>query len=163
MSKTGSRYRFTTAAILVSLTACSTTPPRVTPTPPEPLGQVQQTVREEGGQTAGAPVPPPVTGAIPSDPKVKKIQKGLNQLGYKCGKADGKRGAKTDACIAKFLRDAGIEETALEEELRKQLSQRPPTGRKEKPPGSSVTPVAVSAPPDSPTPSPLEDVEEWGQ
>lgn len=35
---------------------------------------------------------------------VKKVQKKLNKLGYKCGKADGSYGTKTKRAIKKFQR-----------------------------------------------------------
>lgn len=36
---------------------------------------------------------------------VKKIQKKLNKLGYKCGKADGSFGAKTKSAIKKYQKE----------------------------------------------------------
>lgn len=39
---------------------------------------------------------------------VKKVQKKLNKLGYKCGKADGSCGSKTKSAIRKYQRDKGM-------------------------------------------------------
>lgn len=39
---------------------------------------------------------------------VKKVQKKLNKLGYKCGKADGVYGKKTKKAIKKFQKDEGL-------------------------------------------------------
>ena len=39
---------------------------------------------------------------------VKKVQKKLNKLGYRCGKADGYYGAKTKRAIKKFQRKKNI-------------------------------------------------------
>jgi hypothetical protein len=47
------------------------------------------------------------------DPRIKKIQQGLNRLGYECGKEDGKRGARTEECMTKFLNARGIQEADL--------------------------------------------------
>lgn len=113
-------------------------------------------VREKGPppEIAGPPLPPE------PDLRVEKIQRGLNDLGYKCGRPDGKRGGKTEACIANFLQDTGIEESALEEELKKKLSRRPP-----KPPEGPVklpvTPVTTTNP-ILPTPTP-SDLPDWSK
>jgi curli biogenesis system outer membrane secretion channel CsgG len=115
--------------------------------------------REKGGQMVNAPVPSS-TGEIPSDPKIKKIQKGLNGLGYHCGKADGRRGEKTEACIAQFLQDNKIVEAALEEELEKKLSQKPAKERKEGPMKLPVTPVGTS---NSIPPSTPPDLPDWSK
>lgn len=39
---------------------------------------------------------------------VKKVQKKLNKLGYKCGKADGVFGKKTKNVIKKFQKEEGL-------------------------------------------------------
>lgn len=39
---------------------------------------------------------------------VKKVQKKLNKMGYKCGKADGKFGTKTKKAIRKYQRAKGM-------------------------------------------------------
>ena len=39
---------------------------------------------------------------------IVKVQKKLNKLGYKCGKADGSYGAKTKGAIKKFQRKKGL-------------------------------------------------------
>lgn len=39
---------------------------------------------------------------------VKKVQKKLNKLGYKCGKADGVFGKKTKNAIKKFQKEEGL-------------------------------------------------------
>ena len=39
---------------------------------------------------------------------VKKVQKKLNKLGYKCGTADGIYGTKTKNAIKDFQRDEGM-------------------------------------------------------
>lgn len=42
---------------------------------------------------------------------VKKVQRKLNKLGYKCGKADGRYGKKTKSAIRKFQRRKGMSVT----------------------------------------------------
>jgi hypothetical protein len=56
------------------------------------------------------------------DPRIKKIQQGLNRLGYECGKEDGIRGARTEECMTKFLSARGIQEADLERTLEKELA-----------------------------------------
>jgi curli biogenesis system outer membrane secretion channel CsgG len=92
---------------------------------------------------------------IPPDPKIRRIQKDLNTLGYDCGKEDGKRGVKTEACIAQFLQEARIEEPALEDELQKRLGQKPKEPEP-KPKSLPVTPVATTSPPAASKSSPSE-------
>ncbi|MBQ6322158.1 MAG: leucine-rich repeat protein, partial [Lachnospiraceae bacterium] len=41
---------------------------------------------------------------------IMKVQEALNELGYNCGKPDGKIGRKTRAAIAAFRKDCGLEE-----------------------------------------------------
>jgi len=42
---------------------------------------------------------------------LKKAQKKLNKLGYKCGKADGIMGSKTRKALRSFQKDEGIKVT----------------------------------------------------
>lgn len=39
---------------------------------------------------------------------VKEVQERLNELGYDCGKADGKMGEKTTSALKKFQKDSGL-------------------------------------------------------
>lgn len=119
--------------------------------------------REKNIQLVATPPPPSVTVRSRVDANLKKIQRGLNTLGYDCGRVDGKRGAKTNACISRFLEDTGVEETALEEELEKRLSQKP-REHKEPPAKVLVTPVATNPSTPSPAaPTSTSGVDEWGQ
>lgn len=48
------------------------------------------------------------TSSSTSSVSVKDIQEKLNELGYDCGKADGKLGPKTTAAIKAFQKDNGL-------------------------------------------------------
>lgn len=43
-----------------------------------------------------------------SEATVKKVQKKLNKLGYKCGKADGSFGTKTKSAIKKYQKEKNM-------------------------------------------------------
>jgi len=64
--------------------------------------------RFRAGPAAGARQAAPETSRKQPDATVQAIQRGLNQLGYDAGPADGLAGAKTRAAIAAFQRDQNI-------------------------------------------------------
>lgn len=49
------------------------------------------------------------TSTTSNEVSIKDIQNKLNDLGYDCGKADGKMGEKTKTAIKKFQKDNGLE------------------------------------------------------
>lgn len=57
-------------------------------------------------------------------PNYRKIQKDLNELGYKCGVVDGKRGMRTETCIQQFLSDKEISEKDLESRIAEEMKRR---------------------------------------
>jgi hypothetical protein len=58
--------------------------------------------------SVGARQTPPESSRKQPDATVEAIQRGLNELGYDAGPADGLAGAKTRAAIAAFQRDENI-------------------------------------------------------
>jgi hypothetical protein len=60
---------------------------------------------------APPPPPPPGAAAPAGGWSIAQAQAKLNEIGYPCGRPDGKMGAKTVAAIKNFQRDSALPET----------------------------------------------------